>query len=181
MRRSGNRISVTAQLIDAETASHIWAERYDRSVVEVFTVQDDITHAVTAAILPVVTDAEQRRAMRKLPEGLGAWEAYQRGLWHLARPTASNFKQSQQYFRQAIEADPMFVPPYYRLAHLLIVECAVYHGQTVEETVSLASRWSSAPSNSTRMTPMHTPSHPAYRLGAVTGPARWPVLNWPWA
>ena len=125
VRRSGNRVRVTAQLIDAETASHIWAERYDRSVVEVFAVQDDITNAVTAAILPVVTDAEQRRAMRKLPESLGAWEAYQRGLWHLARPTVSNFKQSRQYFQQAIESDPMFVPPYYRLAHLLIVECAV--------------------------------------------------------
>jgi adenylate cyclase len=138
VRRSGNRIRVTAQLIDAETARHIWADRYDRSIVEVFAVQDDITNAVTAAILPVVTDAEQRRAMRKLPEGLGAWEAYQRGLWHLARPTVSNFKQSQQYFQQAIEADPMFVPPYYRLAHLLIVECASYHGRPVREMVSLA-------------------------------------------
>jgi adenylate cyclase len=76
--------------------------------------------------------------MRKLPEGLDAWDAYQRGLWHLARPTVGNFKQSQQYFRQAIETDPMFVPPYYRLAHLLIVECAVYHGPTIQEMVSLA-------------------------------------------
>lgn len=138
VRRSGNQVRVTAQLIEAETAGHIWAERYDRAVVEVFAVQDEITAAVAHAILPAVMDAEQRRAMRKRPESLGAWEAYQRGLWHLARPSARNFRHAQEYFQQAIEADPVFTPPYYRLAHLLIVECAVYHGRTVHEMVSLA-------------------------------------------
>ena len=138
VRRGGNRIRVTAQLIEAETASHIWAERYDRDVTEVFAVQDEITTAVSAAILPAVTEAEQRRAMRKLPAGLGAWEAYQRGLWHLARPTASNFKHAREFFELAIAADPMFAPPCYRLAHLIIVEGAVYQGQTAEEIASLA-------------------------------------------
>ena len=79
---------VTAELIEAETISHIWADRYDRSVMEVFAVQDEITAAVTGAILPAVTDAEQRRAVRRPPESLDAWEAYQRGLWHLGRFTA---------------------------------------------------------------------------------------------
>jgi adenylate cyclase len=138
VRRSDNRVRVTAQPIEAETASHIWAERYDRAVTEVFAVQDEITTAVTTAILPAVTDAEQRRAMRKLPESLGVWEAYQRGLWHLARPTASNFEHAQKFFKRAIEADPTFAPPYYRLAHLLIIEAAEYHGRTVQETVSMA-------------------------------------------
>ncbi|HEY7580638.1 MAG TPA: winged helix-turn-helix domain-containing protein [Acetobacteraceae bacterium] len=138
VRRSGGRVRVTAQLIEAETASHIWAERYDRGITEVFTVQDQITTAVTAAILPVVADAEQRRAMRKLPESLGAWEAYQRGLWHLARPTAENFRQARNFFERAIEVDPMFAPPYYRLAHLTIGEGAVYQSRTVPEIVSIA-------------------------------------------
>jgi adenylate cyclase len=138
VRRSGNRVRVTAQLIEAETASHIWAERYDRGVTDVFAVQDEITAAVTIAILPAVSDAEQRRAMRKLPESLGAWEAYQRGLWHMARPAAGNFRHAQEFFQLAIAADPMFSPPYYRLAHLFIVESAVYHGRSVHEIVSLA-------------------------------------------
>jgi adenylate cyclase len=138
VRRSGDRVRVTAQLIEAESASHIWAERYDRHVAEVFAVQDEITASVTTAIVPAVIDAEQRRAMRKLPEGLGAWEAHQRGLWHLARPTARNFEQAQEFFRLAIEADPLFGPPYYRLAHLFIVEGAVYHRRTVQDIISLA-------------------------------------------
>ena len=138
VRRSGNQVCVVAQLIEAETASHIWAERYDRSVTEVFAVQDEITSAVTNAILPAVTDAEQRRAIRKLPESLGAWEAYQRGLWHLARPAAGNFSEAQRFFQAAIKADPMFASPYYRLAHLFIVEGAVYQRRTVQEIVLLA-------------------------------------------
>ena len=88
VRRSGDRVRVTAELIEAETISHIWADRYDRSVTEVFAVQDEITAAVTSAILPAVTDAEQRRAVRRPPESLDAWEAYQRGLWHLGQFTA---------------------------------------------------------------------------------------------
>ena len=82
VRRSGSRIRVTAQLIDAETANHIWSERYDRALEDVFAIQDEITVGVTTAILPAVTDVEQRRALRKHPESLDAWEAYMRGLWH---------------------------------------------------------------------------------------------------
>ena len=83
VRRGGERVRVNAQLIDAETGNHVWAERYDRDLADVFAVQDEITLAVTRAIGPAVADAEQRRALRKPPGNLGAWESYQRGLWHL--------------------------------------------------------------------------------------------------
>ena len=63
VRRSGSRVRVTAQLIDAETGNHIWAERYDRGVDDVFAVQDEITTAVTTAIHPAVADAELRRVL----------------------------------------------------------------------------------------------------------------------
>ena len=88
VRRSGERVRITAQLIDAETGNHIWAERYDREIKDIFAIQDEITLAVTKAIRPAVADAEQWRALRKPPEKLSAWEAYQRGLWHLL-----NFQQ----------------------------------------------------------------------------------------
>ena len=83
VRRSGGRVRVTAQLIDAETGNHIWAERYDRHIEEVFAVQDEITTAVANAIIPAISGLEQRRALRKRPENLGAWEAYQCGLWYM--------------------------------------------------------------------------------------------------
>ncbi len=73
VRRSAGRVRVTAQLIEAETGNHIWAERYDRDVGEVFAVQDEITTAIVRAILPAVSDSELRRTLRKPPEMLGAW------------------------------------------------------------------------------------------------------------
>ena len=68
VRRAAGRIRVNAQLIDAETGSHIWAERYDRALEDVFAVQDAITEALTTAINPAIADAELRRALRKPPE-----------------------------------------------------------------------------------------------------------------
>jgi adenylate cyclase len=85
VRRGGERVRVNAQLIDAETGNHIWAERYDRDLAEMFAVQDEITLAVTRAIGTVVAVAEQRRALRRPHRSLTAWEAYQRGLWHLMK------------------------------------------------------------------------------------------------
>ena len=80
VRRAGGRIRVTAQLVEAETGQHVWAERYDRDLADIFTVQDEITDAVTIAIAPAIAAAEQRRVMRKPPGSLDAWGAYQRGL-----------------------------------------------------------------------------------------------------
>ena len=65
LRKSGNRIRVTAQLAEAETSNHIWAERYDRDPLDIFAVQDEITEAVTIAVAPAIRDAELRRALRK--------------------------------------------------------------------------------------------------------------------
>ena len=67
LRKAGNRIRVTAQLIEAETGKHVWAERYDRDLADIFAVQDEITEAVTIAVAPAIADAEQQRAMRKPP------------------------------------------------------------------------------------------------------------------
>src|SRR5438552_19148162 len=64
LRKSGNRIRVTAQLVEAETANHVWAERYDRDLADIFAVQDEITEAVTTAIAPAVAHAERQRAAR---------------------------------------------------------------------------------------------------------------------
>ena len=70
VRRSAEQARITVQLIDALSDSHIWAERYDRGVEHVFTVQSEIAEAVAAAIYPAVGDAEQRRTMRKPPSNL---------------------------------------------------------------------------------------------------------------
>ena len=85
VRKGGNRVRVTAQLIDAASGAHIWAERYDRDLSDIFAVQDEITASVAGVIEPALAEAEQQRVLRKPPERLDAWEAYQRGLWHFNR------------------------------------------------------------------------------------------------
>lgn len=112
VRRADARVRVTAQLIDASTGAHIWAERYDRDLADIFTVQDEITKAVAAAIGPAIVDAERQRAMRKPPENLGTWEAYQRGLFHVSAHDVVENETARGLFQRAVELDPGFAPAY---------------------------------------------------------------------
>ncbi|HZT86728.1 MAG TPA: tetratricopeptide repeat protein [Stellaceae bacterium] len=108
LRKSGKRIRVTAQLIDAGAGNHVWAERYDRDLADLFAVQDEITDSVTIAVAPAIAEAELQRAMRKPPESLDAWGAYQRGLWHLSKFTREDTGLAEGFFEQAISLDPTF-------------------------------------------------------------------------
>jgi adenylate cyclase len=116
MRRSGNRIRITAQLVEAETGNHVWAERYDRDLADIFVVQDEITEAVTITIAPAIAEAELQRAMRKPPDSLDAWAAYQRGLWHHSKATPHDNALAQKFLQQAIDLDPNFSGFYVGLA-----------------------------------------------------------------
>ena len=100
LRKSGNRVRVTAQLVEAETGNHVWAERYDRDLADIFAVQDEITEAVTIAIAPAIAHAEQQRAMRKPPASLDAWGAYQRGMWHLGKASDDDNALAEKFFQQ---------------------------------------------------------------------------------
>src|SRR6202007_3388968 len=82
LRKSGSRIRVTAQLLEAGTGKHVWAERYDRDLTDVFAVQDEITEAVVAAIEPQLYAAENFRARRKAPASMDAWDLVMRALSH---------------------------------------------------------------------------------------------------
>jgi adenylate cyclase len=119
LRRSGNRVRVTAQLVEAETGNHVWAERYDRDLADIFAVQDEITQATSIAIAPAIAGAEQQRAMRKPPQNLDAWGAYQRGMWHLGNASAEDNARAEEYFQQAIDLDPMFAGGYGGLSSVL--------------------------------------------------------------
>jgi len=116
VRRGGQRIRVNAQLIDAETGNHIWADRYDRDLTDVFAVQDEITLAVTGAIGPAVANAEQRRVLRKPPSNLGAWDCYKRGMWHLSRARSEDVARAHLFFNRALELDPTLAAAHTGLA-----------------------------------------------------------------
>jgi adenylate cyclase len=109
VRRTSERVRISAQLIDAETGNHVWAERYDRRLVDVFDVQDEITAAVSRSIGPAISHAERQRAIRKRPETLDAWEAYQRALWHQAKGGVASIEQARHFLGRAIELDPLLL------------------------------------------------------------------------
>ena len=138
VRRSGNRVRVTAQLVDAETGNHIWAERYNRDVHEVFAVQDEISAAIANAVLPAISGAERQRSLRRPPENLGAWEAYQRGLWHMGKCTASDSATAQQFFGRAIALDPMFSSAHAAYAQSIMMQNVSYGAVPVNEAARLA-------------------------------------------
>jgi adenylate cyclase len=122
IRRAGNRLRITAQLIDALNDAHMWAERYDRDLEDIFAVQDEVTRAIVTAIEPQLASTERERARRKPPENLGAWECYQRGLWHLYRHTAEDSARGQELFRRAIDIEPSFAAPHAALGFSLYYE-----------------------------------------------------------
>jgi adenylate cyclase len=126
VRRSSNRIRITAQLIDAETGNHLWAERYDRELADIFAVQDEITEVVAIAIEPAVAQMEQSRAVRKPPESLSSWEAYQRGTWHFGRIGPAENEAAKTFFQRAIDLDPSFAPAHAGLAHTILCEAWLY-------------------------------------------------------
>src|SRR6266481_586591 len=116
VRKGGNRVRVTAQLIDAASGAHVWAERYDRDLSDIFAVQDEITASVSGVIEPALAEAAQERVLRKPPERLDAWEAYQRGLWHFNKYGPEENQAAQIFFRQAIALDPNFAPGHHGTA-----------------------------------------------------------------
>lgn len=117
VRRAGNRVRVSAQLIDALTGFHIWADRYDREVEDIFAVQDGITESIVTAIEPELGAVERERARRKLPGNLDAWDLYQRGLWHFyASPTRDSVAEAKRLFEHACDRDPGFAAAYADLA-----------------------------------------------------------------
>ncbi len=122
VRKAGQRLRITAQLIDAVSDAHLWAERYDRDLEDIFAVQDDVTQAIVTAIEPELESTERERAYRKPPGNLDAWECYQRGLWHLYRHTAEDSTEAQELFGRAINLDPDFAPPRAALAFSLYYE-----------------------------------------------------------
>ena len=117
LRKSESRIRVTAQLVEAEAGKHVWSERYDRDLANIFAVQDEISEAVTIAIAPAIAEAELQRALRKPPGSLDAWAAYLRGLWHLGKFAAEDNALAEKFFREAVDLDPTFAGGYRGLGY----------------------------------------------------------------
>jgi TolB-like protein/class 3 adenylate cyclase len=106
VRRAANRVRITVQLIDAVAGVHLWSEKYDRHLTDLFSLQDEITRDIVGVVAPQVLDAEIRRARRKDPQSLDAWEFAVRAQWHLAQLNREDNAEALRLATRSAELDP---------------------------------------------------------------------------
>ena len=117
VRRAGDRVRVTVQLIDAETGHHVWAERYDRKIDDIFALQDEITERIAATVEPELERAERQRSISKQPSSLQAWDFYLRGISFLHEFSKDATQRARDMFEQAIALDSTYVSGYTGIAY----------------------------------------------------------------
>jgi adenylate cyclase len=130
VRRHGNRFRITGQLIETESNLHVFADRYDREISDVFSVQDEITTSIVGALEPELLRVESGRAA-SAPHLFSAYDYLQRGLWHHYRYTAEDNISAQDYFRKSLEIDPSYAQAPAALAVTLIH--SMVHGWQAED------------------------------------------------
>jgi TolB-like protein len=139
VRRGGDRVRISAQLDDVATGSPIWAERYDRSLADVFAVQDEITGAIVASVEPQLYVAENFRARRKTPDSLDAWNLVMQALSHFWRVTREDNFVAQALLEKAIAIDPNYGQAHGVLAASHVF-CAYVGWTDMAATVPIAER-----------------------------------------
>ncbi len=117
VRKSGSRVRIAAQLIDAGSGKLVWAEHYDRELADIFALQDEMALTIAGAIEPELSRAEQERARHKPVHNLDAWDLYQRGLWHYWQYSRESAGEAQRLFGVAIALDPHFAAAHAFLAY----------------------------------------------------------------
>lgn len=127
VRKAANRIRLTAQLLDGTSGNHLWAERYDRDLEDIFDLQDELTQTIVGAIEPELNKAEQARARLKKPDNLGVWDIYQRGMSELHKLTAESLPKAEAAFSRVTEMDPNFAPAFTGLANLQYYNLVLGH------------------------------------------------------
>src|SRR6185369_10196461 len=116
LRKGGNRVRITGQLIEAETGTHVWANKYDGVLEDVFDLQDKITETIVGIIEPSVRRAEIERARRKRPDNLGAYDLYLRALPHTHSAMPNDIEIAIPFLERALELDPDYAPAHAALA-----------------------------------------------------------------
>ncbi|MCP5081009.1 MAG: adenylate/guanylate cyclase domain-containing protein [Alphaproteobacteria bacterium] len=135
VRRAGDRVRITAQLIDAETGSHIWAERYDRQIVDIFDLQDEITQEIVTALEVKMTKGEQIRVRRRQTNNIDAWDAYVQAQAHLLRFTREDNTMAQELGTRAVNIDPEFAAAHTLLAFTHITGARLGWAQSAAEAL----------------------------------------------
>lgn len=112
------QVRITADLVSAETGNHLWSESYDAALTDILDVQTSMAQQIAAVIEPELARLEREAAVRRPPVNLGAWDCYQRGLYHLWGFTTPGLAEGEAMFRRAIELDPEFARAHGALAYV---------------------------------------------------------------
>ena len=139
VQRAGDRVRVTAQLIDATSDAHLWAESYDRELTaaNIFAIQSEVATSIASALETTLTAAEKARVNIVPTRNLAAWEAFQLGRQRMARRTADTLADAEQFFQRAIDLDPRFALAYAGLSDSLTLQIE-HAGAPPEATLARA-------------------------------------------
>jgi TolB-like protein/Tfp pilus assembly protein PilF len=134
----GGNLRIRSQLIETEGGRHLWADKYDRDLEDIFKVQDELTAAIAARIEPEVGAAERLRAERKPPQSLDGWDVFRLGTKHFYKSTAEDNLEAQRLFRCAIEFDPTLAEAYAFLSYAMILSMIYFNASPDDKLLNEA-------------------------------------------
>jgi adenylate cyclase len=141
VRKAGNRVRITAQLIDAGSGGHLWAERFDRDLTDIFSMEDEVVEKIVRALAVTLTQGEERRLRRRGTGNVEAYELWLRGRELLTRSTRDSVEQARAMYRRAIEIDMNFPAPHAGLALAAISDYVSDWALDPAQALDEAERW----------------------------------------
>jgi adenylate cyclase len=141
VRKAGNRVRITAQLIDAGSGGHLWAERFDRELTDIFSTQDEVVERIVDSLAVTLTHGEEQRLRRRGTGNVEAYETWLRAREVLGRGTRESVMQAQAMYRRAIEIDPNFAAPHAGLALAAIAHYSSGWALDPAQALDEAGRW----------------------------------------
>jgi len=138
VRKAGNRIRVSANLIDASSSHQLWSDRYDRELDDIFDLQDEITETIVARLEPEIGFAERTRVAQVRPANLKAWDAYHLGVYHFFKFTGEDNIEAQRLLIQSQELDPNFGEAYAWWAYAVILGMVYWDTKPTQELMDKA-------------------------------------------
>ncbi len=136
VRADGGRVRVAVQLVDGASGEHVLAERYDRDLVDLFQLQDELVEDIVGALDPAISRLERLRAARKAPPDLSVWERLTRGMFHVYRGRREDLREASRLFERALEDDPYFAPAWAGLSQVHTFD--LFYGYSEDRPRSLA-------------------------------------------
>ena len=133
VRKSASRVRVTGQLIDAMHGNHLWADRYDRELADIFELQDEITTRVIGSVSPQILLAEAARVRRKPPQSIDAWDLVMQAMPHMWRMTTEDHRRAQDLLLEALSLDPEYAHAYALLGWIYVSMFNLDTGKPIHE------------------------------------------------